>query len=1251
MRRDDEESHPMNRSARARRHAPVRTFLAARAVPAAAATRGVLAACALLAVLLAGPARCRAQEQPADSSRAKVQPVQPSRAQEQPAETSHAQEAASRQAKAPEGPAQPSPLPARPAAPDTALYKVSSGTVRSTVEANERVFYLEGGVRIDHETTTITSLRGKNFLERHFIVLYDSVRVVDGTAIMLSDVGQYNGETSTLVLEGRVHLTDRGWKVTCDRARYDRVRRIAVLTGHLNLCDSSRVMHADTIFYYRDRDIADAVGHVQMIDTTEDYELAGDRAHYDRLAREAIVDRSPVLTFNLKSAEKGTVTSKLMRFEVDGRVGIATTDVRMVKGETWATCDSAVIFDKDQRAELYGRPKASNGSSSMTGPRMLLWYNQTEVTRIALPEHGDLRETPKKGSPWREDSTIEGDSVVIFLSSEKVDSVRIVGGARAMYYPVEGAKDKVSNDFSTGERMFFVFKNNDLSYVRIAGKSTGLYKYVNLAPRETIDSLAAKLDSSLVYRSFAKSNERVVYSGDVIEYFAGTENIRLIGNASLQYKNSSLTAQKIDFSSKLDLLEATGNPILEETGQKMYGDDMGYDMNSEAGVILEGQTKYGEGYYEGKDLFKVGKDILKVYNSTYTTCDLKIPHYCLRSNKMKVYVGDKIVSGPIFLYIGEIPVFYLPFFANNIKHERSSGLLRPNFDFGLNSREGRFVRGLGYYWATNDYTDFLLQTDFNEHSNLRLHLGNEYNVRYLLTGSVLFDYVRTFGSKSTPGVKGNEWTVESDHSQTISRTASFRSHVRYVSSDQAQEAVNFAQDIQRYIDRRIFSSGAFSKSWGGTRLNLSAERDQTLNVVDSTATRLSTTLPSVSLNFPQTSLWFGPKHPKGSQGIWERALGSVLFSPNISATRATTESKMRSQGTLTASSSASFGQQRTLGFLSFSPAVGVQWNYFKQLYDRISPRFTGTFAPHAPDRNEASMNFSVSNVGTKLYGTFAPHIGSLVALRHTINPAVSYSYTPKLSERQRASQFVSYSLRNSVDLKLKKGGQEIKQSGVLTWDLSGSYDPDLPRHRAWSNVSSSTRVTLGSLISFNLNNTYSTRDHKIISTAFSTGFDLRGAFAYPATWSEPTRERIAAAVGEEKVPKTKQGESTEQAAGRKAGSWSFRINYNFTETGQGTFRTTNSNIDFSGNLQLSRGWSVSYSGYYDIEAHAFSNQVYSLERDLHCWRAGFTHRRFGSEWSYYFQIAVKAHPEIMYERGTRGLQSFFSGASTPGGYF
>ncbi len=69
-------------------------------------------------------------------------------------------------------------------------------------------------------------------------------------------------------------------------------------------------------------------------------------------------------------------------------------------------------------------------------------------------------------------------------------------------------------------------------------------------------------------------------------------------------------------------------------------------------------------------------------------------------------------------------------------------------------------------------------------------------------------------------------------------------------------------------------------------------------------------------------------------------------------------------------------------------------------------------------------------------------------------------------------------------------------------------------------------------------------------------------------------------------------------------------------------------------------------GWRKVVHWTFTEYRYAIERDLHCWRASFNHRRFGDDWSYYFQIAIKAHPDIMYERGTRGIQSFGSMGSS-----
>lgn len=1121
---------------------------------------------------------------------------------------------------------------------DSAVYRVDASSLRWTFENGERVIYLEGGVRIEHQTTIITSSRGKHFPSSRHVMLIDSVRVVDGTAEMTSDAGDYYGENAIIVLTGKVRVKDELWRAQCDRATYDRNTKIAVMTGNLSLADSTRTLYADTVIYDRTTDVADARGKVVLVDDVEDYSISGSRARYDRRNKTAYVDERPVLTFDMHSDERGAVTSKLMKFDVEKRIGIADGDVSIAKGKMRANCDSAAIYDREGRVELFGKPQATNGDVTMMGARMAFWYSGETVEKVLLPEKGRISQAAGADSPWREDSWIEGDSIEIFLSKSKVDSLRISRGARAMYYPVEKNERKVSNNFASGERMFFYFRDERLSYLRIDGRSSGLYKFMNLEKTETIDSLAAAIDTTLSFRNFASECEDVKYSADTIEYFADRESIVMLGRAVLLYQDSKLEARRIDYNSRLNLIEATGSPVLEEEGQPMYGNDMGYDLDTGAGVVVGGSTKYGEGYYLGNNIFKVGKNVLKVYRSTYTTCDLAQPHYSLRANKMKVYINDKIVSGPIVLRVGEVPIFYLPFMVNTLRRTRSSGFLRPNFDIGIDSREGRFIRGLGYYWATNDYTDFTLVSDFNEEKNVRFKIMNRYKVRYLLDGDVRFDFVREFDPERI------EWQFESNHAQQFSRTASFRSRLQFVSSGEAQRAIDRSEDTQRLIDRKIYSTASFRKSWGGTSLSLSASRDQKLNVQSPLTTSTSMTLPSFSLNFPRTSLWFGEKHSGKGRGIWERTLSSIMFSPNLSGALNRIESGVQNRSVFNANSGASFSQQHRIGFLDLGPSVGLRWNYVKEIENSVDTAGTGiSFVPaREPYRNELSMNLA-AGLGTKIYGTFYPRIGGLVGIRHTINPTISWQYTPKLTERQRTSQSVSWSIRNSIDLKLRKGETETKENGVLTWYLGGVYYPDSLLSNAFGNVTSSARLQVGSLVTFNLDQIYDVREHEIVSTTFSTGFGIRGSFRYPAQWEAEKRDLIPAAAAEQASTAYK-GEGISYSE-KAAGNWSFRLNYHLSQhsyrssAAQGA-RQTDSNLDIAASISLTKNWNLNSYGYYDIEERDFKEYRYEIERDLHCWRASFNYRRLGTYWSYYFQIAIKAHPDIMYERGTRGIQSF-----------
>ena len=68
-----------------------------------------------------------------------------------------------------------------------------------------------------------------------------------------------------------------------------------------------------------------------------------------------------------------------------------------------------------------------------------------------------------------------------------------------------------------------------------------------------------------------------------------------------------------------------------------------------------------------------------ILKGDYTTCDADKPHYSIRSNKIKVVPGKKIITGPACLPNIPTPlIFPFGYFPNNTK--QSSGLIIPSYE-------------------------------------------------------------------------------------------------------------------------------------------------------------------------------------------------------------------------------------------------------------------------------------------------------------------------------------------------------------------------------------------------------------------------------------------------------------------------------------------------------------------------------------------------------------------------------------------
>jgi lipopolysaccharide assembly outer membrane protein LptD (OstA) len=1128
-----------------------------------------------------------------------------------------------------------------PKAPDDSVYHLSSGSVSSRDSLGERVTEFLRGVKIVHGNVTVTARRGFQFSDQRLTHLLGDVTIVQEGLQMRGDRGEYNRYEDRGVLSQNVKITDRGWDITCDRAILFKESGLAWLIGRVVASDSTTLLKADTLYYDRNLSTAEAFGRVSVTSRVEGFTALGDHGFYFRDTREGMIDRNPHLIVDLDSPEPATVDSDTMRFTPDSKHAVAHGRVKIIKGSTVTQCDSAAIFDEENRAELYGNPMAKQENVSMEGDRMALHYTDDEVDRIDIGGSARIDELQRDSLIVGRDSWIQGDSMSLYIRNNRVDSIRVIGNSASEYYPA--AVNRVESNLARGDTMFFHFEKDTLSYVRINGRSQGTYSYLDLAEGETCDSLRAVMDTTLSYRPFRQEAEAVVYSARRIEYFARDKDIKLDDKAKVVYQDRTLLGKHIVYHSTLQLLDATGSPILIEGSEKFYGEEMGYDLENGVGIVKKGSTQFMEGFYTGEQVAKVGDNVMKVWNSTYTTCDLKKPHYHFASKEMKVYLKDKIVSGSIVLYIGETPIGFLPFLANNLRKGRRSGILRPDFEFGITKSTGRYIRNFGYFWATNDYTDFQVIGDFRENSDFTMNFQNRYKLRYRFDGNVNLSLQRNLDSFS------NKWIMSSRHSHNLGDKFSLASDLRFVSDDKALQSISNIDDVQNVIDRRIESKISLRKSWTSVGFSASGRRVQKLNITDPNAVRVETTLPSVSLSIPSRSLYFGRKTVKGDKPFLERFLGGIRYSPGVSGSRTTQERKYEFKETINTRLSLGFSSPQKIGFLTVSPSLSMRDNYTRtettvDAHTEISSWAVPETTQVSDSRHVDSENLfrwsTGASANTNFYGTFYPELGALLGVRHTVTPRVNYSYQPGLGS-QPANQRFGVELKNAVDLKMRDGDKERKLPGVFIWTLSSNYDPQAPKHRGWSNVSSSINLKLlGTSVS--MQQTIQPYDREILSASISSSVSLHGKHGFGSSSGDDEQELNVVASD------TTEGRSvtveTLSGGGEQGGefvprdgagnTWNLNMSISFHKPQFGDISST---LNANGNIKLTRNWKINYSASYNVEQRLLMGQRFSIDRDLHCWQMSFSRQRYGNEWDYYFRISIKAHPEIYSESGRRGL--------------
>ena len=775
------------------------------------------------------------------------------------------------------------------------------------------------------------------------------------------------------------------------------------------------------------------------------------------------------------------------------------------------------------------------------------------------------------------------------------------------------------------------------------------------------------------------------HAKDSMRFDLSLKKLYLFGVGEIKYKSITLQADYIEMDLNTNIVFATGtkdslgkdigNPVFEEGGQKFTSKELTFNFDTKKGLIKDVITQEGDGYIHGESVKKMQNDELYIKNGLYTTCENPDPHFAIHASKLKVIPDNKIITGPAYLMIEDVPTpLAVPFGFFPNKKGQSSGILIPTY--GENNL-GFFLNDGGYYLGISEWMDLALRGDIYSKGSWGLKGTSNYKKRYKYDGLFDANYSNIItGQREFPDhVLNKSFLVRWNHRQDAkARPGSvFSANVNAGTSNYNQ--LNSVASTN-YLNNTMQSNISYSKSFSGklpSNLGINARHSQ--NTISKT---LSLTLPEVL--FTVNRFFPFKKGTTLGEQKWYEKIGvttthsakneintydSLFFKPE-------SLDQFRHGIMHNANASTSF---KILKFFALNPNISYTERWYLQTIEKrwdneaqslITDTLTGF-------KRAGEYSFSTS-LNTKLYGMYQFKRTKIQGIRHVLTPSVNLTYKPDFTS-QRYGYFkpvtnitatdtttvltpenysiydigifgkpsageqglVTFNLINNLEMKVKSdkdtltGFKKIKIFETLNFSATHNVFAETFK---WSGISIAARTRLFNNIDINFNaliDPYALDTTGGVHRIDEFEWDKTGNFGrltnadLSLNFNFRSKEGLSA-------KKTSTAGTEEELATINANPdyyvdfnipWSLSValvlNYSKPLLEPKVIQT----INFYGDLNLTPKWKIGYNANYDFDKKEFTYVTLNIYRDLHCWEMRFDYVPFGANKSYNLAIKVK----------------------------
>ncbi len=779
----------------------------------------------------------------------------------------------------------------------------------------------------------------------------------------------------------------------------------------------------------------------------------------------------------------------------------------------------------------------------------------------------------------------------------------------------------------------------------------------------------------------------VSYSAkDTIYADIKNRKVHLVGNAIVKMEDITITAGYILIDIKINEILASYRfdkdsnkielPSFTDGNEAISCEIMRYNIKTKKGYLKELDLKQDEFFFQMTNAKRLSNEEVHYRSGKLSTCDQENPHYHLQMSKGIIIPDQRIVSGPLNLYINGIPTpLGLPFAIIPNQKKKSSGLLFPEF-IPL-SQYGFGFQNLGYYIPINDMMQTSIYSNIYSRGSWGLRNDLDYSKKYAFSGNLSLGF-QQFRSGFPTNQNNNKFSINWIHRKEVKSNPfwSFSSNVNFISDNNSKN--NLDPINSEYFNNSFNSDININRIFPDKPLSMGMKISIRQN---SLAKNISLISPIFNANL--TRIFPFKNTFKINNTEFKKTISRMGISYNMEAqNRSTFKDSLIQQADFGAISKEFFNGisqnatlQTTMGIFGNTLKINPSMNYGNKInFQQIEKTYNSTTNNTSIDtlrKLGMAQEFNMSiNMTSILYSYFRVIGKSKPLMRHLMTPTIGYRYEPKLNslitsnagvnqnavvyspfERSvysagntQAASLLTIGLNNSLELKVKSekdtltGFKKIRL--IDQFSLTGFYD-FLKDSMQLSNIAMNLRISPATWINFVSNATFSPYSWDTI-----TG-KTTGAYARAKGQGIGRILNTSLTTSITLAPKSSRNKIAESGEQRNT-NWDSDFNYFALHPEQAIYfdipwkislshvYSLNSNqaisnfskekffqtqtLVMNGDVSFTKKWNISGNLNINVNTLKLTNAFISLNRNLHCWALSFYYVPIGGNKSFLLSI-------------------------------